>query len=56
MHEGGWQIVCAQEPLAQSLDAAQVRPSLQRAHDGPPQSTSVSSPSFTPSVQPAISL
>jgi hypothetical protein len=49
---GDWQtLVCEQNPVVQSLFTAHGPPTLQPGHEGPPQSTPVSEPFFTPSVQ-----
>src|SRR6202522_1987588 len=50
---GAWQVrgEPPHTPLAQSLATSQSVPVAQGAHAGPPQSTPVSAPSFTPSVQ-----
>src|SRR5688572_1033058 len=48
---GAWQTPPVQMLLAQSALTLHVRPVLQSEHVGPPQSTSVSPPFFTPSAQ-----
>ena len=47
---GAWQTSSVQTPLLQSAGSRQVFASSHGAHD-PPQSTSVSSPFFNPSMQ-----
>src|SRR4051812_46512686 len=48
VHDGGAHIAPAQDPFSQSVAALHPRPSGQRGQS-PPQSTSVSRPSFSPS-------
>ena len=53
LHDGGWQVagVPEQTPVVQSPPIRHSSPGTQRLHRPPPQSTSVSLPSFCPLPQ-----